>query len=232
MAHDAVSGNGSGDRGGPSSESVASPPVFHRLHGKRAARPRLRSAPPPSATVDEPAACAQCCAQSALVASIARPLFFDAPPGGAYIHRVPVGHGPAIRRPVPRNGRATCGTAHAVGARLPSLWRDVAVRPSRVWSRDSRPGQNGGPRRSACHHPPQFIADLLSCHVTYNAQGPWLDDLVLLAALSSRWFIIRWPGRYVGASDAALLFVLDSSCACACFVARRRTGNMGSWRDC
>nr|CBJ53143.1 protein of unknown function [Ralstonia solanacearum CFBP2957] len=51
-------------------------------------------------------------------------------------------------------------------------------------------------------------------------------------SLSSRWFIIRWPGRYVGASDAALLFVLDSSCACACFVARRRTGNMGSWRDC
>ncbi len=28
---------------------------------------------------------------------------------------------------------------------------------------------------------------------------------------SSRWFITSWPGRYVGASDAALLFVLDSS---------------------
>lgn len=34
---------------------------------------------------------------------------------------------------------------------------------------------------------------------------------------SSRWFITSWPGRYVGASDAALLFVLDSSASrCLC----------------
>ncbi len=31
---------------------------------------------------------------------------------------------------------------------------------------------------------------------------------------SSRWFITSWPGGYVGASDAALLFVLDSSASC------------------
>ncbi len=34
---------------------------------------------------------------------------------------------------------------------------------------------------------------------------------------SSRWFITSGPGRYVGASDAALLFVLDSSASrCVC----------------
>ncbi|MFV8646081.1 hypothetical protein ACNREK_17730, partial [Ralstonia pseudosolanacearum] len=31
---------------------------------------------------------------------------------------------------------------------------------------------------------PQFIADLLSCHATYNAQSAWRDDLVLLATLN------------------------------------------------
>jgi len=33
---------------------------------------------------------------------------------------------------------------------------------------------------------PQFTADVLSCHATYNAQGAWRDNLVFLRLLAKR----------------------------------------------